>query len=50
MPLNFSNDLIIPEAMALRSTKLLTEMAARNFPGGEERQERKTDSFAPSVI
>jgi hypothetical protein len=31
--------------MALESTQSLTEMSARNLPGGKGRQEREADNF-----
>jgi hypothetical protein len=44
--LDFSMDLTLPAATtALGSTQHLTEMSARNLPGGKERPARKADNL-----
>jgi hypothetical protein len=44
-----SVDLILPAEMALCSTQTLTEMSARNLPGGERRSALKADNLTAII-
>jgi hypothetical protein len=47
--LDFSFDLILPGALALRSIERLKEMSTRNLSGGKGRLARKTDNLTAIV-